>query len=92
MVLFHQAVEEPLVIRAPHLLDLHRPEFRQRTKDSSGVNGQRLRPRALDEGVVGHELHRRQLDMSSAVQHQQQTAADHITQGAVGLPPLPGFA
>src|SRR5215472_2171657 len=27
VILFHQAVEQRLVIRAPHLLDFHRPEF-----------------------------------------------------------------
>ena len=26
------------------------------------------------------------------MEHQQQTAADHVAQGAVGLLPLPGFA
>jgi hypothetical protein len=32
------------------------------------------------------------MDLAGSFQHQQQTAADHVAQRAIGLSPLPGFA
>ena len=51
-----------------------------------------LGPFALRDSIAHHALHRRQLDLARTVKHQQQSAAHHIAQRAVGLLPLPGFA
>jgi len=32
---------------------------------------------------------RRQCDLAGTIQHEQQAPADHVAQGAVGLPPVP---
>src|ERR1022692_979246 len=46
---------------------------------------------ARSESIPHGAPHRRQLDLASAIQHQQQSAAEHVAQRAVGLLPLPGF-
>src|ERR1039457_4843147 len=46
-------------------------------------------PLASCQWVARREAHRRQRDLSSPVEHQQQAAAHHVTRRAVGLIPSP---
>ena len=54
-----------------------------------GDHGLGLLP--LRDSIAHHALHRRQLDLARTMEHQQQSAAHHVAQRAVGLLPLPGF-
>jgi hypothetical protein len=47
--------------------------------------------RSRRTGIERLLTHRRQLDLPGPVQHQQQAAADHVAQSAIGLLPLPPF-
>jgi hypothetical protein len=49
-------------------------------------------PLAPFERIQGDLTNRRQFDCASPVEHQQQTTANHVAQGAVGLLPLPCLA
>jgi hypothetical protein len=46
----------------------------------------------LRDSIAHRALHRRQLNLARTMEHQQQSAAHHVAQRAVGLLPLPCFA
>ena len=86
--LLHQAVEQRFVGRAPHELNLNRPQRSQRHRQRRGVDQDCFRPRTRRAALTDDApAHRRQLDLAGPLQHQQQAAADHVAQRAVGLFP-----
>src|SRR5437899_5539597 len=88
MMVFHQAVEQLFIGRAPHLLQFYRPQFDEPPLDRRGVDPHRFRPWARVAALPADDAaHRRQLNLAGPLQHQQQTAAHHIPQRAVGLLP-----
>ena len=92
VMLLHQAVEQRLVGGAPNLLELQRAQFASVSASIGvGVNQHRRRPCALGQWIMPHVIHRRQGDLASALQHQQQAAAHHVAQCTIALPPLPGL-
>ena len=60
-----------------------------RTGRLSGITGSGFCRSAIRLRTTA--LHRRQLDLARTVKHQQQSAANHVAQRAIGLLPLPGF-
>ncbi len=89
VMLFHQAVEQRLIPAAAHLSELDGLDLVETTLDRRRVDRHRRGSRSPCQRIVRHALHRRQLDLAGAVQHQQHAATHHIAQGAVGLLPLP---
>ena len=92
MMGFHQAVEQRLLGRASRLLKLDGLDLAQRAWDRRAVDQHRRRPGPPRQRVRGRVTHRRQLDRAGPVEHQQQTATNHVAWRAVGLLPVPGFA
>ena len=91
MMFLHQAVEQRLLRGAPHRLELERLQFAQSIFDRSLIDQHRLRPGSVRQRIMPHITDRRQRDLARPLQHQQQAPAHHVAQGAVRLPPLPGF-
>ena len=92
---FQQTVEQWFVSTPPHLPKLERANLAQACTQLRGINGindSRLWSGSLDQRIGGNEFHRRQLDLSCSMQHQQQTPTDHVARRSVGLLPLPGLA
>src|ERR1700722_9768950 len=92
VILPHQTVEQCLFRRAPHLCKLQRSDARQRSTYRTSVGDHRLGLLALRNAIADDALYRRQLDLTRTVEHQQQSAANHIAQRAISLLPLPSFA
>src|SRR5580658_1422822 len=91
VILLHQTVEQRLVRRAAHLYKLQRSDARQWPAYWTVVRDHGLRLLPLRDPIAYDALHRRQLDLARTVEHQQQSAANHVAQRAIGLLPLPGF-
>ena len=92
-MVLHQAVEQIFIGRAPHLSELHRPQFGESHLNRGHVDQRCFRPRARVAALPADEAaHRRQLDLAGPLQHQQQTAAHDVAQRAVGLFPSQCFA
>src|SRR5579872_1571553 len=92
VMLLDQTVEQRLVGAAANLLKLNRTKFAQPRGNRCLVQQDRRRARTPRQRIVPLVNHRRQIDLAGSLQHQQQTATDHVAQCAIGLPPLPGFA
>ena len=86
-----QAVPQRLFPGATNQFELQRLEVAQTAFDGCGIDPRRLRSGSVGQRVMPHVTHRRQLDLAGTVQHQQQAAAHHVAQRAIGLAPLPGF-
>src|SRR5947208_7677232 len=95
VILLEQAVEQRLLRRTPHGAELQRRQCTQRHHERSGVDlqGRRfLSPGLVSSRGVETELpRRRQRDVSSPVETQQQPAADHVARRPVDLLPSPGL-
>jgi hypothetical protein len=91
MMFLQQTVPQRFFPGAPHQLELQRLEVAQTVLNGRGINPHRLWPGPVGQRVMPHITHRRQLDLAGTFQHQQQAAAHHVAQRAIGLAPLPGF-
>src|SRR5262249_7042821 len=89
VVLLEQAVEQPLLGSAPDLSKLQGPDPVDTAFEQSRIDLCRSRTCAPYERVGGHESHGWQLNLASTLEHEQQAAAHHVAQRAVGLFPLP---
>ncbi len=70
MMMLDQAIEQRLIATAPHLCELNGIQFFQGHFDRCLVQQHRLRARTMGQRVVPLVGHRRQFDLSAAVQHQ----------------------
>ena len=91
VILLHQAVEQRLFRRAPHLHKFKRSETAKRSANRTVIGDHRLGPLHAPLIDSAPAFHRRQLDLPRTVKHQQESAAYHVAQRAVGLLPLPSF-
>ena len=72
--------------------NVQRPQRSQRSLDGGSVAALRGPDTPVRDGVVDRlEPGRRQLDVAGPVQDQHETAANHVTQLAVGLHPVPSL-
>jgi hypothetical protein len=93
MVRVHRLTKEGLFGGAAHLAELQRTQLAQSTLPGLFPQRQRGRGCRTLHHVVrwGHPFGR-QLDEAGPMQLQQQAAANHVAQGAIGLNPVPGAA
>src|SRR5580693_4106884 len=86
VMLREQAVEEAFVRRAADLME---PEGGQRSEcrlDGTGVDQDRRRTRARSPGLPGGPLRSREVNMTGAMQPQEQAAANRVTGCPIRLP------
>ena len=93
VVTLQQTVEQLLLARASDLADRQRQQRWQRTRDRGLVHEEVGGGVRLPRQRIRRELPLRwPFDVSGAMPHQHQAAAQHVTPRAVGLPPIPGLA
>jgi hypothetical protein len=92
MVLFDEAVEHGLFGCSSNLLQRDRTEVGKPASDRRCVDRNGVWFLSPQKRVERDLANRGQFDLACAVQHQQKTTADHITERPVGLFPLPCFA
>lgn len=88
MMLFEQAVEQRFFRRAPHLRELQRRQLPKCPCERTFFDRYARGPGAFGDPIPHRAFDRRQLDLACAVKCQQQSAAQHVAQRAVGLLPL----
>ena len=91
-MLFHEAVEQRLIGCSSDLLKRERPDAGERAGQWSLVDQHRLRLLSLHKRIQRDLPHLGQFDFACPMQRQQKAAANHVSQRAVGLLPLPRFA
>jgi len=69
MMLFHQAIEQRFVRRAPHLLKIDRLQLMQPLPDRGRVDQHGYRRPAFRQRVRRGIAYRRQLDLAGPMQH-----------------------
>lgn len=92
VVLLDQTVEQGLLGSTPHLAELERLKLRQGRTQRRAIDGNQLRLAMLGDRIGQYSPNRWKLNSPGAMQGQHQPAANHITQPAVRLYPLPGLA
>src|ERR1035441_2952422 len=97
MILGDEVVEERLLRRAPHLLELQGPEHPQGRFQGRGIEQQRSQGFLPVRGAPGHGVamhlpRGRQLQAPRPLQLQEESAAHHVAPCAVGLLPAPRLA
>jgi hypothetical protein len=89
VVLADEAVTE-LLLRAPaHLLEADGTQPIDGAMDRCLINRNPVGRLAVGQGIGKLTFGRRQLDPALGFEEQQQAAADHVFQGAIGLSPIP---
>lgn len=92
MILADEAVTK-LLLRGPSdLLQMQGGKLREGASDGRLINPDVDRHFSLCQGIGGPASGRRQLDPSLGLEQQQQAAAYHVLESAIGLPPIPGPA
>jgi hypothetical protein len=90
---FDETTEEALIARTPYLPKLQRFDRCEVSLDGGLINGNvRRRPLAVGKRVGVASPYGGQLDEALAVEREHVPSTYHVTEDAVGLPPVPCLA
>src|SRR5512138_2003849 len=89
MMCLNETSEELIIGSAPDLPQFQWNKVPDRTLDGRLIDFDCVAVALLEKGIGGPVTHRRERNMSSAVEREHQPAADHVPQRPVWLSPVP---